>query len=270
MNPPADRVTPKRQLRVAGLRQAAEQGPLKDTTDPGPGEQPPENRATGEEAPAAPETTPETAARTAQVTDEPAQAEPGNAERSAPEAEPAGKAERVGKAVLGKLRRGPADATGRPSPVVALLAAGVVLAAGIVSFLTYDLLRQRAAAEAREKALAAAELHAPTLLSYDYRHLDQDLVKAQAALTGDFKKQYTETFTKIVKPTATQYRAVVVGNVASAGVIWAKPDEAQVLMFVNQQATNSQLPAPRLDLSRVRMTLKKTDDGWRVSNIEAL
>ncbi|MCX9190545.1 hypothetical protein C3Y87_03765 [Carbonactinospora thermoautotrophica] len=153
---------------------------------------------------------------------------------------------------------------------VVLLTAAVVLAGGLVGFLAYDLLQQRAAEEAREKALAAAEMHTPVLLSYDYRHLDQDLAKAQAVLTGDFKEKYAETFTKVVKPTATQYRAVVVGNVAAAGVIRAEPDEAQVLMFVNQQATNSQLKAPRLDLSRVRMTLKKTGAGWLVSNIEAL
>jgi Mce-associated membrane protein len=63
---------------------------------------------------------------------------------------------------------------------------------------------------------------------------------------------------------------VVTADAVAASVIWAEPDQAQVLLFVNQQTTTSKIGGSRVDLNRVRMTLRRTGHGWLVSNIEAL
>ncbi|HEX6676069.1 MAG TPA: hypothetical protein VF486_13685 [Actinomycetes bacterium] len=150
------------------------------------------------------------------------------------------------------------------------LVAAVVVAALLVGWLALRLRDDRAAAVAREEAVAAARLHAPEILSYDYRHLDQDFAKAQADLTGKFKEDYARTTITVVKPVAVDNKAVVEARVVAASTVWARPGEAEVLLFVNQQTTTAKTKGPRVDLNRVRMTLEKTKQGWLVSNVEAL
>ncbi len=65
-------------------------------------------------------------------------------------------------------------------PLRALVAV-VVVAVLLVGWLALRLRDDRAATVAREEAVAAARLHAPEILSYDYRHLDQDFAKAAGA-----------------------------------------------------------------------------------------
>ncbi|MFB7508712.1 hypothetical protein ACFC0P_35725, partial [Streptomyces broussonetiae] len=56
----------------------------------------------------------------------------------------------------------------------------------------------------------------------------------------------------------------------AASVVSATPDKAVVLLFVNQVTQSTQVPEPRLDLNRVRLTLTRTSDGWKVSGVDAL
>lgn len=169
-------------------------------------------------------------------------------------------------------RRRPAPAglrRGTRVPLRALVAA-VVVAVVLVGWLALRLRDDRAATVAREQAVAAARLHAPEILSYDYRHLDQDFAKAQEHLTGKFKEDYARTTVTVVKPVAVDNKAVVEARVVAVSTIWARPGEAQVLLFVNQQTVTAKSKGPRVDLNRVRMTLRRTERGWLVSNVEAL
>jgi len=169
-------------------------------------------------------------------------------------------------------RRRPAPAglrRGTRVPLRALVAA-VVVAVVLVGWLALWLRDDRAATVAREQAVAAARLHAPEILSYDHRHLDQDFAKAQEHLTGKFKEDYARTTVTVVKPVAVDNKAVVEARVVAVSTIWARPGEAQVLLFVNQQTVTAKSKGPRVDLNRVRMTLRRTERGWLVSNVEAL
>ncbi|MGY5052941.1 hypothetical protein ACWDFR_02545 [Streptomyces sp. 900105755] len=157
---------------------------------------------------------------------------------------------------------------------------GVVLVAALVAaaVLGWQYRRGRQAEQARGEALAAARQAAPVVLSYDYRHLDRDFSRARALLTGHFRDQYGKTTKAVVAPTATKYHGVVKATVATpadggapaVSVVSATPDRAVVLLFVNQVTSSTQVPEPRLDLNRVRMTLTRTSDGWKVSGVDAL
>ncbi|MFF3986055.1 hypothetical protein ACFY0B_15780 [Streptomyces sp. NPDC001797] len=157
---------------------------------------------------------------------------------------------------------------------------GVVLVAALVAaaVLGWQYRQGRQAEQARGEALAAARQAAPVVLSYDYRHLDRDFSRARALLTGHFRDQYGKTTKAVVAPTATKYHGVVKATVATpadggapaVSVVSATPDRAVVLLFVNQVTSSTQVPAPRLDLNRVRMTLTRTSDGWKVSGVDAL
>ncbi|MFF4759898.1 hypothetical protein [Streptomyces sp. NPDC001292] len=157
---------------------------------------------------------------------------------------------------------------------------GVVLVAALVAaaVLGWRYRQGRQAEQARDEALAAARKAAPVVLSYDYRHLDRDFSRARALLTGHFRDQYGKTTKAVVAPTATKYHGVVKATVATpadggaptVSVVSATTDRVVVLLFVNQVTQSTQVPEPRLDLNRVRMTLTRTSDGWKVSGVDAL
>jgi Mce-associated membrane protein len=131
---------------------------------------------------------------------------------------------------------------------------------------------------ARTEALAAARKAAPIVLSYDYRHLDKDFSTARAHLTGDFRDEYGKTTKTVVAPTARKYHGVVKATVAAPGsgdapaasVVSASPDKVVVLLFVNQVTESTQVTGSRVDQNRVRMTMERTGEGWKVSAVDAL
>ncbi|MGW0735362.1 hypothetical protein [Streptomyces sp. NPDC002851] len=133
--------------------------------------------------------------------------------------------------------------------------------------------------EARTEAVAAARKAAPEILSYDHRHLDRDFATARGHLTGSFLDEYKKTTKTVVEPTAKKYKGVVKATVAkptgdnatpAVSVVSATPDKAVVLLFMNQVTKSTQISGPRVDLNRVRMTLVQTDQGWKVSAVDAL
>lgn len=176
----------------------------------------------------------------------------------------------------------PEDGTPRRKARRRVLAAvlGVILVASLVAAaaLGWQYWRGWQTEQARGEALAVARKAAPVVLSYDYRHLDRDFSRARALLTGHFRDQYGKTTKAVVAPTATKYHGVVKATVATpagggapaVSVVSATPDRAVVLLFVNQVTQSTQISEPRLDLNRVRMTLTRTSDGWKVSGVDAL
>ncbi|MGW7713766.1 hypothetical protein ACWGKK_05550 [Streptomyces chartreusis] len=130
---------------------------------------------------------------------------------------------------------------------------------------------------ARTQALTAAQKAAPVVLSYDHRHLDKDFARARTHLTGGFRAEYGKTTKAVVGPTAKKYRAVVKATIAApatgtpaASVASASPDKVVVLLFINQITESTQVSGARVDLNRVRMTMTRTDGGWKVSGVDAL
>ncbi len=161
------------------------------------------------------------------------------------------------------------------SAVLALLVvAGLVAAAG----LGWEYRDGRQTAAARVEAVAAARKAVPLVLSYDYRRLDRDFAAARGHLTGAFREEYKKTTTTVVAPTAEKYQGVVKATIAApqgggapaVSVVSASPDKVVVLLFVNQVTKSTQVSGSRLDMNRVRMTLTRTSDGWKVSNVDAL
>lgn len=136
----------------------------------------------------------------------------------------------------------------------------------------YDAERTR---QARSEALAAAQEAAPAILSYDYRHRGRDFAAARSHLTGSLREQYGRTTSSVVPPTA-RHRGTVRTTVAelpsgkgpAASVVSASADRVVVLLFVNQVARGTQVSDPRLELDRVRMTLVRASDSWKVSAVD--
>ena len=174
------------------------------------------------------------------------------------------------------------SAPARPPRLRGLLTAGLCLALvaalAVAAALGWQYRQGQQADTARIEALAAARKAAPVVLSYDYRHLDRDFVRARALLTGAFRDEYGKTTRTVVGPTAKKYHGVVKATVAAptdggapaVSVVSAAPEKVVVLLFVNQVTRSTQVSGSRLDLNRVRMTLTRTSAGWKVSAVDAL
>lgn len=154
--------------------------------------------------------------------------------------------------------------------VVACLAI-VAIAASTLSVLAAVRVSHRHELDkARHDAVAAATSSVATVLSYDYRHLQADFGNAEALLTKHFRAQYEKTTAAGVEPLAAKYRATSTAVVpaGAAGVVSLSVDRAVVLVFVSQTVTNSQLAAPRLDRSRIDVTLVHRGGRWLIDDLK--
>jgi Mce-associated membrane protein len=169
----------------------------------------------------------------------------------------------------------PTEATTRRTPalvlpaVVAVIAVLLAALAAVAAMRRSDELAGSVSSPDRiAEAIAAASNQVSTVLSYDYRHLDEDFARATALLTPRFRKSYLSTTAKSVKPLAEKYKAISSAQVTSAGLVEGSADRVVVLVFVAQTATNSQLTAPRLDRSRIKTTLVRSGDRWLIDNLQ--
>ena len=153
---------------------------------------------------------------------------------------------------------------------VAVAAVVAVLVAGLAAVAATRTSHRTAVDTAGENALDAATSAVATVLSYDYRHLDQDFRTAESRLTPRFRKQYIATTAKGVQPLADKYKAISTAQVTSAGLVSATPDRVTVLVFVAQTVTNSQLTAPRLDRSRINVTMARTGGHWLIDGLSPI
>ncbi|MGW0701720.1 hypothetical protein ACWD0A_20865 [Streptomyces sp. NPDC002867] len=177
--------------------------------------------------------------------------------------------------VAAEVTRGRRITRGRVCAALAVLLVAALVAAGVLG---REYVRGRDTDAARTEALAAARKAAPVVLSYDHRRLDKDFATARTWLTGSFRDEYGRTTKTVVAPTATKYRGTVKASVVrppdggapAASVVSASPDKVVVLLFVNQVTTSTQVTGSRVDLNRVRMTMTRTDAGWKVSAVDAL
>jgi len=160
----------------------------------------------------------------------------------------------------------------RRTPDLLLLVAGVVALALVLTAaaVTVKARGEDRTERARTEAVAAAESRAVDLLSYDYRHLDRDFGRAEKGLTGQFARDYAHTTDSVVRPTAEEVHAVVKAEVVSSSVVRAAQNKVVVLLFVNQTTTSTRVQGPKVDLNRVRMTLVRVGENWKISAVTAL
>jgi Mce-associated membrane protein len=63
-------------------------------------------------------------------------------------------------------------------------------------------------------------------------------------------------------------KAAAHGVVVESAVQSAAKDKVVVLLFVDQSVSNASAPDPRIDRSRIKMTMEKVDGQWRAAKVE--
>lgn len=119
--------------------------------------------------------------------------------------------------------------------------------------------RTLAAEEARQAAIVLAD----DLATYDYRDLGGNFRHVAAAATPRFEAQLRQ-LTADLGPTLQQTRAVASATVRSAGVVRSDLGKAVIVVFVDQSVTNASTPSPRVERSRMELTLLRQGSTWRL------
>ncbi|HVM27307.1 MAG TPA: hypothetical protein VM433_06500 [Mycobacteriales bacterium] len=153
-------------------------------------------------------------------------------------------------------------------PVLALALVTVLLL--LTGYLGWQAWQQSRTEAAREDALEAARTAGRVLFSYDHEQLDEDFEAGLAVATGTFREQYERTTRDVVRPVAEQYDTVVAADVVEAGVVSAQPERVVAVVYINQTTTSTRIEGPRIDQSRVRMSLRLVDGEWLVDEVRAL
>ena len=153
--------------------------------------------------------------------------------------------------------------TGAAGKVLAAVAAVVIVALTVaVVILGKGYLDDKASEQARTDAVAAASTQAAAMLSYNYNEVDQQLAAAADGLTGDFREEYTKLVEGTIAPGAKERKLTVQATVQAESIVSATPDDAVVLLFVNQVTTTADVPDAATTGSRVRMEMHKDGDRW--------
>jgi Mce-associated membrane protein len=127
---------------------------------------------------------------------------------------------------------------------------------------------QRCDAAVRE-ALGAATAAAQAIFSYDYRSFDTSVANGRSFVTGKFADEYAETTTAL-KPNAVSEKAVVRAAVSATGVVSARDDRVELLLFLNQYRRNANIDGEKVDQNRVVLTLVPVRGDWKVSAATAI
>lgn len=121
---------------------------------------------------------------------------------------------------------------------------------------------------AREAAVEAARESLGEILSYESASVQQDLLAAQQRLTGDFKADFGALVREVVAPASKRDDISTSAEVVDAAVVSATSDVVVVLAYVNQTTKSKALAKPRLDNSRLRVSLTRVGDSWLVSDLK--
>lgn len=148
-----------------------------------------------------------------------------------------------------------------------LLGALIVALLGGCGFLGWQAWQEHRVSVASRDAQAAAVRYAQVLTSIDSNNVDQNFADVLNGATGEFKDMYSQSSAQL-RQLLVDNKATAHGVVIDSAVKSASADKVVVLMFVDQTVANKAAPDPRIDRSRVKMTMEKVDGAWRAAKVE--
>lgn len=172
----------------------------------------------------------------------------------------------------------PGSAAEEPEPVVnhstwrrrliaAAIAVLVLALGGVGGFFGWQYVGERQIANAGAAALNTANSYAVTLTSVDTGNLDANFAAVLDGSTGEFHDMYAKSSSEL-RTLLIDHKATGHGVVVNSAVKSATADEVVVLLFVDQTVTNTEVPDPRVDRSRMVMTMQNIDGRWKAAMVE--
>ncbi|MFA4085129.1 DUF3329 domain-containing protein [Mycobacteroides salmoniphilum] len=168
------------------------------------------------------------------------------------------------------------DEEGSPSAVtwvryavigaVAAILVGALVFSGVVGWKVWQ---QHQIDAAGEQAQAIAVPYTEILTSIDTSSVDENFRQILNGSTGDLKNEFTKASVQL-RQLLVDNKAAAHGKVVNSAIQYKSPDKVVLLMMVDQSITNTQRPDPRIDRSRMKITMEKIDGRWLASKLEYL
>lgn len=155
----------------------------------------------------------------------------------------------------------------RGRALIAALVLVFLALAGTSGFLGWKQWEAAQVARASSQAESAAVRYAEILTSIDSNNVDENFRQVLDGATGEFKDMYSQSSVEL-RQLLIDNKATAKGMVTESAVQSASKDKVVVLLFVDQSVSNMKLPDPRIDRSRIKMTMQKVDGAWRASKVE--
>jgi Mce-associated membrane protein len=162
------------------------------------------------------------------------------------------------------------EAKGRRWPRRVLIGTAVavfVAALAASGFFGWQLWQDKQVEQASQQAQQAAVTYAQVLTSIDANKVDENFAQVLDGATGEFKDMYSQSSVQL-RQLLIDNKATAHGVVVDSAVQSAARDKVVVLLFVDQSVSNTSVPDPRVDRSRIKMTMEKVDGQWRASEVE--
>lgn len=165
---------------------------------------------------------------------------------------------------------GAAVADGSTSTVrtaVAVGAAAVVALAGVGGWLGYRAYDAYRTKDERDLFLDVGRQTALNLTNIDHTRAEADVQRILDSATGAFHDDFerrSPSFIEVVR----NAQASSQGTITEAALESLSGDEALVLVAVNVDTSNAAAEEQDLRAWRMRLTVQKTDDAAKVSNVE--
>ncbi|WP_409435962.1 Mce protein [Mycobacterium sp. SMC-14] len=147
------------------------------------------------------------------------------------------------------------------------IAATYLAVFGLVIGLGWQLWQQHRISAAQAAGRDAAVDYAQVLTSIDSNKVDDDFSTVLNGATGEFKDTYTKASVQL-RQLLIDNKATAQGTVVESAVQSSSTDKVVVLLMVNQTITNTTRPDPRVDRTRMKMTMQKVDGRWLASKVE--
>jgi Mce-associated membrane protein len=167
-------------------------------------------------------------------------------------------------------KNGEPPARQRLSDTRALITVATVIVAalaGMAGWLGYRANQEREAQAQRTLYVQVARQAAVNLTTINYAEVESDIKRILDSATGTFHDDFqnrSQPFVEVVKKVQSKSE----GSVAEAGLLSDANDQAQVLVAVSVKTTIAAAPEQEPRRWRMRISVQKTDDGAKVSNVE--
>lgn len=148
-----------------------------------------------------------------------------------------------------------------------LVAALLVAATAWSGYCGWQLWQERRVDTAAAQAQATAVDYAQILTSIDSNKIDENFSKVLNGATGEFKDMYTQSSVQL-RQLLIDNKATAHSEVVESAIQSKSTNKVVVLLMVNQSITNSNRPDPRIDRSRMKITMEKIDGRWLASKVE--
>ncbi|HEY1842292.1 MAG TPA: hypothetical protein VGG53_19120 [Mycobacterium sp.] len=144
----------------------------------------------------------------------------------------------------------------------------VVALVGLAGWLGYRVHQDRQVQAQRNLYVQVARQTAINLTTINYTEVDADIKRVLDSATGAFHDEFqnrSQPFVEVVKKVQSKTE----GTVAEAGLLSYTKDQAQVLVAVAVKTSMAAAPVDQEPRRwRMRLTVDKTGDSAKVSNVE--